>query len=201
MTEVPKPLDTALDLLVYIPVGLALTAAEELPRLADKGRSRVQNQLMMARVVGQFAVNRGRQELERRFTPGPAAPGPAPVDAPVAAEAEPPVDFDQMTANGSTNGHVAVLPGADYADVTDEVAVSAVGDLPPAGDLAPAPPAGPAPAAGELAIPGYDSLSASQVLQRLPGLSGAELAAVAAYEHAHRGRRTILNRIDQLQGQ
>jgi hypothetical protein len=49
-----------------------------------------------------------------------------------------------------------------------------------------------------LAIPGYDALSASQVVQRLAGLSGAELADVGAYEAATRGRKTILNRVDQL---
>jgi hypothetical protein len=50
-----------------------------------------------------------------------------------------------------------------------------------------------------LAIPGYDSLAASQVVPRLAGLSAEELAAVGAYETAHRARRTILTRIRQLQ--
>ena len=50
-----------------------------------------------------------------------------------------------------------------------------------------------------LAIPGYDVLSASQVVQRLPGLSSEELEAVRAYEAASRGRKTILNRVAQLQ--
>ena len=50
-----------------------------------------------------------------------------------------------------------------------------------------------------LAIPGYDSLAASQVVPRLAGLSAEELAAVGAYETAHRARRTILTRVRQLQ--
>jgi hypothetical protein len=59
----------------------------------------------------------------------------------------------------------------------------------------------PPPAVGtELAIPDYDSLSASQVLPRLSGLDGAELEAVRAHEVAHRGRKTILNKVAQLQG-
>jgi hypothetical protein len=49
-----------------------------------------------------------------------------------------------------------------------------------------------------LAIPGYDSLSASQVVQRLAGLSQAELIDVRAHEQSHRHRRTILNRVEQL---
>jgi hypothetical protein len=56
------------------------------------------------------------------------------------------------------------------------------------------------PAAGDsLAIPGYDSLAASQVIPRLESLDPEELEAIRAYESAHRGRRTILSRIQQLQ--
>jgi hypothetical protein len=50
-----------------------------------------------------------------------------------------------------------------------------------------------------LAIPDYDSLSASQVVPRLAGLSIDELEAVRSYEAAHRGRKTILGRVAQLQ--
>ncbi|HEX2381104.1 MAG TPA: hypothetical protein VHI95_00590 [Acidimicrobiales bacterium] len=52
--------------------------------------------------------------------------------------------------------------------------------------------------AATLAIPDYDSLSASQVVPRLESLSAGELDAVRAYESSHRGRKTILNKIDQL---
>ena len=50
-----------------------------------------------------------------------------------------------------------------------------------------------------LAIPDYDSLSASQVVPRLAGLTSEELEAVRRYEAAHRARRTILGRVAQLQ--
>ncbi|HUR19076.1 MAG TPA: hypothetical protein VMZ51_09125 [Acidimicrobiales bacterium] len=60
-------------------------------------------------------------------------------------------------------------------------------------------PSGPAaPSAEDLAIPGYDALSAPQVVQRLSGLSSEELEAVSAYEAASRQRQTILGRITQL---
>ena len=55
------------------------------------------------------------------------------------------------------------------------------------------------PSVDELAIPGYDSLAASQVVSRLAGLRPAELTAVQRYELHHRGRKTILGRIAQLQ--
>jgi hypothetical protein len=56
-------------------------------------------------------------------------------------------------------------------------------------------------AADDLAIADYDSLAASQVIPRLAGLEADELAAVRAYESAHRGRKTILGKIAQLQGE
>jgi hypothetical protein len=49
-----------------------------------------------------------------------------------------------------------------------------------------------------LAIPEYDQLSASQVVERLDGLTATELDEVRAYELAHRGRSTILGKIVQL---
>lgn len=63
---------------------------------------------------------------------------------------------------------------------------------------APAPVGG--PTAAELPIAAYDALSASQVVEHLEGLGAEDLAAVRAYEASHRGRRTILGRIEQLAG-
>ncbi|MDQ6727582.1 MAG: hypothetical protein M3066_15635, partial [Actinomycetota bacterium] len=56
----------------------------------------------------------------------------------------------------------------------------------------------PSAGVGDLAIPGYDTLSASQVVPRLEGLSADELDAIRLYEEAHRARKTVLTRIDQL---
>lgn len=55
------------------------------------------------------------------------------------------------------------------------------------------------PDLASLAIPRYDTLAASQIVARLDALSTAELDSVAAYERAHRGRRTILAKISRLQ--
>ncbi len=54
------------------------------------------------------------------------------------------------------------------------------------------------PEAEALPIPGYDTLSASHVVQRLGGLSVSELQAIEAYEASHRARRTVLTKISQL---
>jgi hypothetical protein len=50
----------------------------------------------------------------------------------------------------------------------------------------------------DLPIEDYESLAASHVVDRLPTLTPAELTAVQVYETAHRGRRTILGRVEQL---
>ncbi len=55
------------------------------------------------------------------------------------------------------------------------------------------------PGAELLAVPDYDSLSASQVLPRLAALGPDELEAVRVYEDEHRGRRTVLAKIAQMQ--
>jgi hypothetical protein len=54
------------------------------------------------------------------------------------------------------------------------------------------------PAAESLPIPGYDELSASQVVERLEGLDRDSLETIRRYETAHRGRNTILGKIAQL---
>jgi hypothetical protein len=78
---------------------------------------------------------------------------------------------------------------------------SATSEPPPErrGRVTPAPATnGSALAEDALAIPEYDQLSASQVVERLDGLTATELDQVRAYELAHRGRSTILGKIVQL---
>lgn len=148
MTDERRPLDLALDVFLYAPVGLALSAKELVPALARKGRQRLTGQVGSARIVGRFAVQQGQ---------------------------------------------------ARYARARAEAQTRLAAEAPPAANPAPVPVVQSGPGADDLAVPGYDSLSASQVLPRLDGLSPEELEAVRAYEAAHRARRTILGRIAQLQ--
>lgn len=156
-----RPLDLALDLLVYAPVGLAVSARELLPKLAERGRARLSGQVATARVVGQFAVQQGQVQGRKAF-------------ARARADAVERLDGLGTTPTVPTD-RVREAPTPAARTVTSSAA------------------------AETLAIPGYDSLSASQVLPRLDGLAAAELEAVRAYEGAHRGRKTILGRISQLQ--
>ncbi len=169
MIDHKSPLDQMLDLVLFVPVGLAITAREELPRLAEKGREQITGQVAMARMIGKFAVSQGQREatrvrqqavgaltgfrvIGRNGRPGP--PGPR----------EPATGRSPRVATNGRRGEEQQ-----------------------------------APSSATLAIPGYDSLSASQVVQRLGGLAPEELEAVRQYESATRGRRTILSKIAQLQ--
>jgi hypothetical protein len=157
--------DEIADYLLYAPVGLVLSLGEELPKLVEKGRARVEQRVTVARAVGQFAVTIGRRKAEDMWRQR-NSPAPAPESA----------------KRGPTNPATVAAPAAaEGKSVTSGAKVAAD-----------------APAASTLAIPGYDSLAASQVVQRLEGLSAEELDEVRRYEEATRGRRTILGRISQL---
>jgi hypothetical protein len=203
-----SPLEQALDLLVYAPIGAALAARDELPRFIEKGRERVTGQVMLAKMIGQFAFAQGQQEAQKAAeklrqqaietatrlagavpTPGPSVAPPAPRTPPAArVETDPIVRDHPPVSNGNQTA------GAAAAAVSAGQAVA-----PARATATPLRSAVAAPSAGELAIPGYDTLSASQVVQRLAGLSTGELEAVRHYEQATRGRRTILAKVAQLQ--
>ena len=82
--------DRILDVLVYLPAGMVVTVAEEIPRLAARGRDRLGVRVSSARAVGEFVVKAGKDELVRRSdglwrarpghptsTPPPARPSPS----------------------------------------------------------------------------------------------------------------------------
>ena len=168
------PAERALDLLVYAPLGLALSARDLLPSLVEKGRQQLSGQVTQARVIGQFAVQQGSKEAGKAFEKARSS-----AESTLSA---------RLGENGATTAAAPTPAAAGPAPAPEPVRAE------------PPPDAGaPAPLAGTLAIPAYDSLSASQVVPRLSGLSPAELEAVRGYEVAHRGRKTILNRVAQLQ--
>jgi hypothetical protein len=204
MGEHKRPVDQMLDLFVFAPLGLALAARDELPQLIERGRTQVTGQVALAKMFGQFAVTQGQQELKKRADqvlsqvagarpaspPRPAAPAaprqPAPAPGaprqPAPAPAQPGPSASAAPTQPASNGHGG------------GVGVTASAFPAPA-------PQGPPPSESDdhLAIPGYDTLSASQVVQRLAGLSPTELEAVRRYESSTRARRTILSKVAQLQ--
>jgi hypothetical protein len=176
MSKRQDPAEQLLDLLVYAPLGLLVEAQELLPKLAEKGRQRMGGRVTVARMIGELAVRQGQRRAEKVFE-----------------------RFREQ--QGWTSGGAA-RPGARPGGANGHQAPSAA--TTPSSAASPSPPVAgagtAAPEASSLAIPGYDTLAASQVVPRLEGLSTDELAAIQAYEEATRARKTILTRIAQLRG-
>lgn len=179
VTDTKSPLDHAVDLLFYAPVGLAATARDLVPSLVQRGRQEVDPQVGVARMVGQMAVAQGRNQAEKVLDRTFAQAQATLRDLGLLSDEEqtPASDPPRPTAQPPRRRPAA----AARSEAT-----------PPAAQAS--------PAAVTLAIPDYESLSASQVVPRLSSLSPEELEAVRAYEDAHRGRKTILNKVAQLSG-
>jgi hypothetical protein len=188
MAENRDRIERALEVFVYAPIGAGLFLREVAPPIVeqvvargraefDRRQSEVQRHITSARSLGQVALAFGLPKLRGRVEgilgrrPTPSEP-PSKHSAPGVARATtaPPPTPAAATRPAPVVSHLSVAPDRD------------------------------APDSDELPIPGYDALSASQVVERLAGLGPAELDAVHAYETAHRQRRTILGKIEQLAG-
>jgi hypothetical protein len=183
--EEKSPVDQLIDAFVYAPIGIALSLRESLPTFVQKGRQRFESETTTARIMGQYAVRQTAKDNRKRFErfiETLVSLGVIPGNAPEATPPAQPATRVEPTST-STNGHATAPSDAVPAPGTDTAAANGA----------------PRPDGSDLAIPGYDTLSASQVVQRLAGLSDDELEAVRAYEEATRGRRTILSKVAQLQ--
>ena len=142
-----------LDLFVFIPAGIAVSVAEEIPKLATRGRERIGVRVSSARAVGRFAVKAGRHEFIRRSDGLFHLAG------------------DLSTARRSSSDTAKSKGGVFEAVPVRTAPQPPVRSWPSRGN-------GHVPAVSTLSIPGFDTLSASQVVQRLDGLNRVELVSV-----------------------
>jgi hypothetical protein len=208
MTEKPDRIERTLEVLLYAPVGLGAYILDNGPSLIDmlvtRGRSEldrrhedVQRQITTARSLGEVVLAFGppiaRQRIERHIDEarrraegliGSSATDEA-APMPAAAVADPAPVAAVQPVTQTAVAHTAPEPPLRFASAAAPPKVVGNGDR---------------GSSAELPIPGYDALSASQVVERLIGLTSDELDAVHAYETAHRQRRTILGKIEQLAG-
>ncbi len=225
MSQQQNPIERAVDLFVYAPIGVAMFAKDTVPTFMKMFVSRGQTELQhrkkalhdqanQYRSVGKFAVKYGGPEVRRQaegkidgarrvaeetFTglivprlPGnlsadqgtarvPAAESKAaPKPRPTTPRKKPAKVATNATTSGKSNGATANGKAKSSSNGTS---VDSPIDH---------------PVESALPIPEYDQLSASQVVERLEGLTTTELDAVRTYELAHRGRSTILGKIMQL---
>lgn len=185
----------ALDMFVFAPIGAFLHGPEAVDDLATKGRQDVAN----ARFLGRAALDRGLGDSRSQVEDVIQVAVRRGIDlaAAVARAAGVPLDTEPARAE-SDDSPPAEPPSAEEAAAEPaESHLRVVADSPSDDSASDDAAAGP-PEAESLAIPGYDTLAASQVVPRLEDLADEELAAVQDYERAHRGRMTILSRIAQL---
>ena len=180
-TPIEQAVEHAFDLFVYAPIGILFEGASLLPDLIAKGKGHVQT----ARFMGKFAVDQAtKSAADATAKAQDRAAGVISFlgdsVTPLQPEPEPKAAF----APPKTSRPAARTARKAATKVVNSTA-SAVGN---------------AISAASLAIPDYDGLSASQVVNRLAGLSPVELENVQLYEAAHRGRKTILSKVAQLQG-
>jgi hypothetical protein len=194
--------ERALDLLVYAPVGVALYLRDTVPTFVNlfvsrgkaelgQRRQQAQDQVAQARAMGEFAVNFGGPKVREHVEKGIALArkGAESVLGGAGDEGGVPDAADDVPSpapaprpdRAAANSRAASRPAGKSTNTSTATKTAAA-----------------APAATTLVIPDYDELSASQVVERLDGLPASELDAVRAYEEAHRSRRTILYKIEQL---
>jgi hypothetical protein len=213
------PVEKAVELLVYAPVGMALYVRDMLPSM-----------------MGIF-VARGKREVAAHRAP-PAPPvAPPPIPPEVKRRIDESVGMARVMAEGGfgvarevagsgigvardvagsaltqflalrgANGDTMRAPGApaapEPARPTQPARPAPATSTPASAAVPPVPPDAAwkanVPAAEALPIPDYDELSASQVVERLDGLDRDSLEAIRRYETDHRGRNTILGKIAQL---
>ena len=193
--------DRALDLLVYAPVGVALYLRDTVPTFVNlfvsrgraelgQRRQQAQDQVAQARAMGEFAVNFGGPKVREHVEKGIALARKSAESVLGGAG-----DEDRGPDGADDDASPAPAPQPDRAAANSRAASRPARE---STNTSTATTAAPAPAATTLVIPDYDELSASQVVERLDGLPASDLDAVRAYEEAHRARRTILYKIEQL---
>lgn len=96
------------------------------------------------------------------------------------------VDLAQQATSPSETSMAGYVSPAPVAGSTEPRAAAEADETPDA------------PGAATLPIEDYESLAASQVVTRLAALTPEGLVEVREFESAHRGRRTIIGKIDQL---
>ena len=178
-----QAVEHAFELFVYAPIGLLFEGSSLLPELIAKGKQQVGT----ARVMGKFFLEQVQKQATK--TAGRLQDQTAGV-IDFLGDSVTPLAADEAASPPSPDlGPAPGAPPVAVEEDADSDAGAAAGD-----DV------DDAVSASALAIPDYDGLSASQVVNRLASLSPAELADVRRYEAAHRGRKTILSKVAQLQG-
>lgn len=186
MSDERNPVDRAVEFAIHVPIGIAAFARDSLPTFtqmfAGRGRrevathqQQVQAKLANYRAIGELAITYGPPVVRQRL-----------VEQVETLRLAARTTFDALPIPRPSTDHGA--PHVPSAPAADPVRPDPVAPTNP----------GPTVDATTLAIPDYDGLAASQIIERLEGLDPTELDAVDRYERATRARRTVLGKIAVL---
>lgn len=194
-SEDVDPIERILDAFVYAPIGLLLDGKDLIPDLAKRGRAQAAN----ARVLGTFALSTADSrvqtavaDVERQLGLLFSALAGSATTAKTDGEVKPPTESATSTSSASTKSKTSQAKSP--AKKRAKPVAKTPGRVPTKAKVAPPKP----PAVGSLAIDGYDTLAASQIVSRLEGLTPPERKAVARFESANRKRKSILDKIGRL---
>jgi hypothetical protein len=180
---------------VFAPVGVALTLRDMAPTFVnmfvsrgraeiDRRQHSVEQRVRTVKSTGEVALAFGVPMVRNKVFRH--------IDQMRGRDVEPPEPPESMSSSQPDDAEDPVADSSRAA--TSGVAVGATANVAVGGSN------GSNGSTRDLAIPGYDALAASQVVERLVGRDAAELRAVRDYEASHRNRRTILGKIEQLSG-
>ena len=194
-----NPVEQLLELMLYAPIGLLYEYPEVLPKLVKRGKSQVQ----LAKVFGQMAMSQRQgqgqsQSQSQSDCGGPLGDVTSAASTIVAriitdigaqiglAPPSTPPAKPESTPGGEPRGDREAPPGPDEGTdqrPADEAETEVV-----------------AAAEKSLPIAGYDALTARELIPLLDELSPEQRARVRAHEMAHRHRKTVLAKLDRLEG-
>ena len=181
-SEGKNPIDQLVELLVYAPVGLVYEYEDVLPKLIKRGKSQVQ----LAKVLGQMAAQQGQAKAKQGGEGIDDAVNDALGQA-ASVLARAITDFGQVIGLAPTSSNEEDSSDEDYSDEEDSPQGAETGLDQDDRPLLPP-------------IAGYDDLKAREIVPLLDDLSGPQRERVRQYELATRGRKTVLGKLDKLDG-
>lgn len=197
MAEPEKdPIEQAVELLLYAPVGLIYEYQNVIPQLVKRGKSQVQ----LARVIGKMAVDRQNIGIDASIEK--AVEGLLGTAAQVLTDIgesiglAPPTSSGSETS-GSSNGSGDGAPAdTSSADASGSESLGS-GSLSKAVDSKSSASVKTQPK--RLPIARYDELKAKEIIPLLDDLKPAQRSRVGEYERSNRARKTILAKIERLE--
>jgi len=111
----------AAETMAFAMIGAVVELQRCLPRLVTSQRSKWDQQVNLARFIGQMAVGQARQQIRQRVTPSPAPRTPRSSSSAPVAQADP---VSRAAQDATADGAASALPIEHY----DELSASQVMD-------------------------------------------------------------------------